>query len=138
MIEGSSACRTIGASVVTTWPELDCTTRSIGISTTARIRLAKQTTSEKTVRRAWSGSRASWIAADSDWNSRTRLSGGGSRRRARAERNDLMGRPRQEVAVLLVPQGAVDVAAFEQLVVPPDVVDPAALEHEDRVGGDQR
>ena len=45
-----------------------------------------------------------------------------------------MRRPGLEVLVLLVPQPAVDVAALEQLVVRADIVDPAALEHEDRVG----
>jgi len=42
------------------------------------------------------------------------------------------------VLVLLVPEIAIDVAALEELGMRPNVVYLAALEHEDRVGRDQR
>src|SRR5271166_3620813 len=48
-----------------------------------------------------------------------------------------MKRPWLEMLVLLVPEPAIDIAALEQLVVPADVVDPAAVEHEDRIGRHQ-
>ena len=42
------------------------------------------------------------------------------------------------MAILLVPETAVDVAALQQFLVLPDIVHFAALEHQDRVGGHQR
>jgi hypothetical protein len=41
------------------------------------------------------------------------------------------------MSMLLVPQTSIDVAPVEQLIVPTDVVNLAAFEHEDRVGVDQ-
>ena len=45
-----------------------------------------------------------------------------------------MGWPCLEMPVLLVPEPAIDVAALEQLVMPAEIVDPAAFEHQDHVG----
>ena len=36
--------------------------------------------------------------------------------------------------VLLVPEPAIDIAALEELVVVADVVNPAPVEHENRIG----
>jgi len=44
-----------------------------------------------------------------------------------------MRRPGYEVLMLLVPEVAVDVAAFDEVGMAPDVVDLAALEDEDRI-----
>src|SRR5208337_2325625 len=44
----------------------------------------------------------------------------------------------RKMTVLLMPQSAVDLATFEQLLVPPDRRDLAPFEHEDRVRIDQR
>src|SRR4029077_21263724 len=49
-----------------------------------------------------------------------------------------MKRPWLEMLGLLMPEPAIDVAALEQLDMPADVVDPAAVEHENRVGAHQR
>src|ERR1700736_387526 len=114
------------------------TTRSSWVKTASRTRLTRNTAIKATVTRIATGSGVSRISPVSDWNSRTILSGEVSLRRVR-ERNDLMrGRPGDEVTMLLVPQPAVDVATVEQLLMGADVVDPAAFEHEDRVGADQR
>ena len=56
-----------------------------------------------------------------------------ARRSGEAEQAHAIG-PGLEMPVLLVPEPAIDVAAVEQLLVRADVVDAAALEHEDRVG----
>src|ERR1700733_12819685 len=80
------------------------------------------------------------IAAVSDWKTRTSRPGVTSSRPApgRLEGNNFMRRPGCEVLMLLVPKVAVDVAALDQLGMAADVVDLAALQHEDRVRVDQR
>src|SRR3954467_1189562 len=85
------------------------------------------------------GSGASTISAVSDWNSRTTLSGAALLRGVRSERNDFMRcRPGLKMTVLQVPQPGIDVAAFEQLLVRPGVVEAAAFEHDDLIGRHQR
>jgi hypothetical protein len=44
---------------------------------------------------------------------------------------------RLQMLILLIPKPAVDIAALEELVVTTDVINTAALEHEDFIGAHQ-
>src|SRR5580704_13351183 len=138
MIDWSSAPSTTVGSIVTICPAVEVMTRSTRIVTVISARHKNNPASMGSVIRAWTGSGPERISAVSDWKMRTSRSAPGLGAARRAERNNFMRRPGQEVLVLLVPKIAVDVAALDQRCVRTDVVDPPAFEHEDRIGRDQR
>src|SRR5580700_1823893 len=124
--------------MVTTWPNDEVTTRSTRMHRVTRSRLTNNPVSTSSVICVWIGSGPSRISAVSDWKMRTSRPVSSSSRAGRTEGNNFMRRPGQEVLVLLMPEVAVDVAALDEVGMRADVVDLAALEHEDRVGPDQR
>src|SRR5882757_868391 len=109
-------------------------TRSIRVRHKIATIETRNAESTNRVARATRGSAASRIASVSDWNRRTVASEAWLGDKGRAPEVRFVAADRRpQMPVLLVPQRAVDIIPLQQLLVPPDIVDHSAIEHENGI-----
>src|SRR5579872_4484248 len=150
MIDGSKAWMTLTWLEETILPVTLVTTRSSRVKQARTIKLTKSAAIVITVARAKRGSASPRNASVSDWNAPTisndslesaTLAGtdfgvGNLSNTTRSYQRSLIGLG--NMARLLMPQRAINLAATNQFVMTPNVRDFATLEHQDGVGGDKR
>src|ERR1700754_942276 len=108
------------------------------VTSATTSRLASMPPSRNTVMRAQTGSGASRMASVSDWNCLMAAWADSSRDKGRVPHGRFALDGLSQVGVLLVPKPAIDVAAVEEFLMPPQIGDLAALEHQDRIRRHQR